>query len=76
MDEQHRHDREGKKKVRPTTREYSTALYHLRAVQLGLSVDDMEQITMGMVVDMETEASNDQAEYAYKATQADINALK
>ena len=39
---------------------------------MGLSVEDMDQMTMGMVIDMQTEAVNDQAEYPYKATSADL----
>ena len=72
MDGEHRNEVQIKKKVRPTSRPSNTALFILRAVQLGLSVVDMDALTMGMIVDMQTEAANDHEEYAYKATKDDF----
>lgn len=53
----------------------NTALYLLRALQIGLSIEALEHLSVGMVVDMIIEHSNDSYEYPYKATQADIDRL-
>ena len=34
----------------------------LRAIQLGLSLADLDLLTVGMLIDMHTEAINDQAD--------------
>jgi hypothetical protein len=36
-------------------------------------MDDLEQLTIGIVLDMLTEQKNDDFEYPYKATQADFD---
>ena len=46
----------------------------LRCAELGLSRQDLDDMTMGMVYDMLIERANDQEKYPYKATQADIEA--
>lgn len=51
----------------------TTALYELRAVQMGLSLADMELLSMGAVFDMISESLNDTEEYARLATQADFD---
>lgn len=51
------------------------ALFMLRCAELGLSTEDLDSMTMGMVLDMMTEKANDSEKYPYKATQADINAF-
>lgn len=48
-------------------------LFLLRAVQLGLSLDDLDGLEYGMVVDMMTESSNDECAYDYVATQEDFD---
>lgn len=54
----------------------STALLHLRAVQLGISIGDLELLTIGMLNDMYAEALNDQdGSYAQLATQEDFDAF-
>lgn len=40
----------------------------LRCAQLGLSTEDLDDMTMGMVYDMVTEKANDQETYPIKAT--------
>lgn len=45
----------------------------LRCAELGLSCEDLDDMTVGMVYDMLIEQTNDQEKYPYKATQADIN---
>lgn len=64
-----------KKKVneRQSDREVSTALFLLRCVELGLSITDLDSLTVGMVFDMFTERANDDVEYDQVATQADID---
>lgn len=47
----------------------------LRCAELGLSMEDLDSLTMGMVYDMLIESSNDHEKYNYKATQADIDAF-
>lgn len=51
----------------------NTALFLLRCVQLGISLADLDLLTIGMVDDMYIEQSNDKAKYPYKATQRDFD---
>ena len=54
----------------------STGLFLLRCVRLGLSMDDLDKLTIGMVYDMLTEALNDErGTYTRAATQEDIDAF-
>ena len=62
-----------KKKLRPSTRETNTAVFLLRAVQLGISLSDLDLLTIGMVDDMYTEQLNDDVKYPIKATQEDFD---
>ncbi len=59
--------------MRATDRDLTTALYILRAVQVGLHVNDLDALDMGDVMDIITESSNDSAEYKQVATQADFD---
>ena len=61
------------KKLRPTDREMTTPLFLLRCVQLGLSIRDLELLTIGMVNDMYVESRNDEHKYAVVATQEDFD---
>ena len=45
----------------------------LRCKELGLSVDDLENIDFGLVQDMLTERANDEHKWPYKATQKDFD---
>ena len=45
----------------------------LRCKELGLGLDELEQIDFGLVMDMFTEKTNDEHDYPYKATQKDFN---
>lgn len=47
----------------------------LRAVQLGLSIADLDELSIGMVYDMLIERQNDNYDYPVLATQADIDRL-
>ena len=45
----------------------------LRCKELGLSIDELENIEFGLVADMLTEKSNDEYNYPYKASQEDFD---
>lgn len=62
-----------KKKTGAVDREITTPLLLLRAVQLGISVRDMDLLTIGMINEMYAEASNDTLEYPTLATQEDMD---
>lgn len=47
----------------------------LRALQLGLRLTDLDQITVGDLVDLIIESSNDEYEYPVKATQEDFRSF-
>ena len=51
----------------------NTAVFLLRAVQLGVSLSDLDLLTVGMVNDMYTELMNDDVKYPVKATQQDFD---
>ena len=64
------------KKLRPTDLQMTTPLFLLRCVQLGISIRDLDLLTIGMVNDMYTESSNDEYKgYAQIATQRDFDAF-
>lgn len=50
-------------------------LFLLRAVQMGLSLGDLDGLEYGTVVDMMTEFSNDECKYDYVASQEDFDAF-
>ena len=64
-------------KKRPATdRQMTTPLFLLRCVQLGISIRDLDLLTIGMVNDMYVESGNDQdadKKYSVIATQADLD---
>ncbi len=51
----------------------TTPLFLLRCVQLGISIRDLELLTIGLVNDMYAEHSNDDCKYAQLATQDDFD---
>lgn len=55
----------------------TTALLLLRCLQIGLSIRDLDLLTIGMVNDMYAESSNDehQSEYRQLATQSDFDSF-
>ena len=75
MENQHRADHKTKKLSRPTERPMTTPLFMLRCLQVGLSIDDLDKLDIGLVNDMFVEMANDHVEWAYKATQDDMNAF-
>lgn len=56
-------------------REPTGATFMLRCAELGLSRDDLDDMTVGMVYDMLIERQNDGENYPYRATQEDIDRL-
>lgn len=51
----------------------TTPLFLLRCVQIGLSIRDLDLLTIGMVNDMYAEISNDDYKYPEVATQEDFD---
>ena len=51
----------------------TTPLFLLRCVQIGLSIRDLDLLTIGMVNDMYAESSNDDYKYPEVATQEDFD---
>ncbi len=51
----------------------TTPLFLLRCVQLGLSIRDLDLLTIGMVNDMFAESRNDDCKYREVATQIDYD---
>ena len=51
----------------------TTALFVLRAVQLGLSVADLDSLEYGAVIDLMTESGNDSEKYLEVANQDDFD---
>jgi hypothetical protein len=51
----------------------TTPLFLLRAVQLGVTVSDMDLLTIGLIMDMYTESMNDNEKYPGMATQKDFD---
>ena len=61
------------KKLRATDRPMTSPLFLLRCVQLGISIRDLDLLTIGMVNDMYAESGNDEYKgYAQIATQSDL----
>lgn len=53
----------------------TTPLFMLRCLQLGLSVKDLDLLTIGLVYDMCTEAKNDDYNYPIMAGQEDFDSF-
>lgn len=51
----------------------TTPLFLLRCVQLGISMGDMELLSIGLINDMYAESRNDECKYAQLATQKDFD---
>ena len=51
----------------------TTPLFLLRCLQIGLSLSDLDLLTIGMVNDMYCESRNDDYKYREIATQEDMN---
>ena len=57
----------------PLDRPMTTPLFMLRAVQLGISIADLDLLSIGLVIDMYTESANDQEDYDLVASQEDMD---
>ena len=51
----------------------TTALFLLRCVEIGISIRDLDLLTIGMVLDIWTEKSNDGVKYDRLASQEDFD---
>lgn len=51
----------------------TTPLFMLRCVQLGLSIADLDLLSIGLVNDMYTESENDNFKYKQVANQHDFD---
>ena len=51
----------------------TTPLFLLRCVQLGLSMADLELLSIGLINDMYCESRNDSYSYAVLGTQQDMD---
>lgn len=69
-------DSKAKKISRPTDRPMTTPLFMLRCLQVGLKLDDLDNIEIGLVNDMFIEMANDHEKWDLKATQSDFDAFK
>ena len=53
----------------------TTGLFLLRCVEMGLSIRDLDLLSVGMVMDMWTEKGNDNFSYRRVAGQAEFDAF-
>ena len=51
----------------------TTALFVLRAIQIGLRLEDLDSLEYGEVIDLMIESDNDDYEYKILATQEDFD---
>lgn len=61
------------KKLHRSSREMTTPLFLLRCIEIGISIRDLDLLTIGMVMDIWTEKANDDAKYQQIATQEDFD---
>lgn len=69
------HGCEREKKLRKTERELTTPLFLLRCMEVGISIPDLDLLTIGLIMDVWTEKGNDSTTYAYTASQEDFDAF-
>ena len=72
---EHQHERASKPKRQEAVvdREMTTALFLLRCLQLGLSMQDLDSLTVGLVNDMFVELHEDDEEHDLLAQQKDFD---
>ena len=51
----------------------TTPLFLLRCLEIGISIGDLDYLTIGMVMDIWTEKANDSAKYDNLAMQEDFD---
>ncbi len=64
-----------KKRLKPKDREFTTALFALRAKQAGYSLDELSALSIGFVNEILIESNNDSYDYPEKADQGDIDSF-
>lgn len=62
-----------KKPVKPTARESTLGIYLLRAAELGITVTNLGDYTLGEITDMIIEKANDYEEYPEVMETQDIH---
>lgn len=62
-----------KKTITATERPFTSGLFLLRCVELGLPMSDLDLLDVGMVYDLIIEKGNDGEDYDILATQADFD---
>lgn len=53
----------------------TTPLFILRCIEIGISIRDLDLLTIGMVMDIWTEKANDDVKYQQIATQEDFDKI-
>lgn len=61
------------KKLPKSSREMTTALFLLRCVEIGINISELDLLTIGMVLDIWTEKSNDGVKYSKVAGQNEFD---
>lgn len=51
----------------------TTALFLLRCLEIGISISDLDHLTIGLVLDIWTEKQNDSVTYQRVASQTEFN---
>lgn len=51
----------------------TTALFLLRCTEIGISIRELDLLTIGMILDMWTEKANDSVKYDRLASQAEFD---
>ena len=51
----------------------TTPLFLLRCAEIGISIADLDLLTIGLVIDIWTEKGNDEVKYRKVATQEDFD---
>lgn len=62
-----------KKPIAPTARKSTLGIFMLRAAELGITVTDLGDYTLGEITDMIIEKTNDYEEYPEIADSKDIH---
>ena len=61
------------KKLHRSSRKMTTPLFLLRCIEIGISIRDLDLLTIGIVMDIWTEKANDDVKYQQIATQEDFD---
>lgn len=72
MGYQHQIGERTKKPSKPTVRPQTLGIYLLRAAELGITISELGDYTLGEITDMIIEKANDYEEYPQQATTEDI----